>query len=166
MPLSWQHVSSRWLDRARPCDCAAAPIRRSSARRQDRDPRTGTRRLASEATHYNLFIVDRIWQETEHHEVGSAIQAAVPRAGRAISIAALALAASFATLWIIPIAPLRMFSFAVCIGVLVDAFVVRTLMIPALLAACGDASWWPSRRQVGPILQRRAAEAHGRAGVD
>jgi putative drug exporter of the RND superfamily len=122
--------------------------------------------LLSLGTDYNLFIVGRIWQEAEQNEVAAAIQAAVPRAGRAISIAALALAASFATLWIIPIAPFRTFSFAICIGVLIDAFVVRTLMIPALLAACGNASWWPARRQVRPTPQRPAAEVQGRAGAD
>jgi putative drug exporter of the RND superfamily len=122
--------------------------------------------LLSLGTDYNLFIVGRIWQEADQREVGAAIRAAVPRAGRAISIAALALAASFATLWIIPIAPFRTFSFAVCIGVLIDAFVVRTLMIPALLATCGDASWWPARRHVRASFHRRAAEAQGRAGTD
>ena len=122
--------------------------------------------LLSLGTDYNLFIVGRIWQEARQNDVRAAIQAAVPRAGRAISIAALALAASFATLWIIPIAPFRTFAFAVGIGVLVDAFVVRTLMIPALLAACGEASWWPARPHAGPILQRRAAEAPSRASAD
>ena len=122
--------------------------------------------LLSLGTDYNLFIVGRIWQEARQLDVRAAIQAAVPRAGRAISIAALALAVSFATLWIIPIAPFRTFAFAVGIGVLVDAFVVRTLMIPALLAACGEASWWPARRHAGPISQRRAAEAQSRAGGD
>jgi putative drug exporter of the RND superfamily len=115
--------------------------------------------LLSLGTDYNLFIVGRIWKEAEQHDVRTAIQTAVPRAGRAISIAALALAASFATLWIIPIAPFRTFAFAVCVGVLVDAFVVRTLMIPALLAACGNASWWPARRHTGPLGS--AAPARG-----
>jgi RND superfamily putative drug exporter len=36
--------------------------------------------------------------------------------------------------------------------VLIDAFVVRTLMIPALLAAFGETSWWPGRRRVEPAL--------------
>ncbi|MGE5274617.1 MAG: MMPL family transporter [Verrucomicrobiota bacterium] len=110
--------------------------------------------LLSLGTDYNLFIVGRIWQEADRRDVGEAIRAAVPRAGRAISIAALALAGSFATLWIIPIAPFRTFSFAVSMGVLIDAFIVRTLMVPALLAACGDASWWPARRQARPMLER------------
>jgi RND superfamily putative drug exporter len=101
--------------------------------------------LFSLGTDYNLFIVGRIWQESDRGDIGTAIRAAVPRAGRAISIAALALAGSFATLWIIPIAPFRTFAFAVCVGVLIDAFIVRTLMIPALLASFGNASRWPSR---------------------
>jgi putative drug exporter of the RND superfamily len=108
--------------------------------------------LLSLGTDYNLFVVGRIWQESDRRDIGSAIRAAVPRAGRAISIAALALAASFATLAIVPIAPFWSFAFAVCVGTLIDAFVVRTLMIPALLAAFGETSWWPGRRRVEPAL--------------
>ena len=103
--------------------------------------------LLSLGTDYNLFIVGRIWQEADRRDLASAIRAAVPRASRAISIAALALAGSFATLAIIPIDPFRSFAFAVCTGVIIDAFLVRTLMIPALLAVAGDWSWWPSRRE-------------------
>jgi RND superfamily putative drug exporter len=102
--------------------------------------------LLSLGTDYNLFIVGRIWQEADRRDLPSAIRAAVPRASRAISIAALALAGSFATLAIIPIDPFRSFAFAVCAGVVVDAFLVRTVMIPALLAVAGEWSWWPSRR--------------------
>jgi RND superfamily putative drug exporter len=103
--------------------------------------------LLSLGTDYNLFIVGRIWQEADRRDLAAAIRAAVPRASRAISIAALALAGSFATLAIIPIDPFRSFAFAICTGVVVDAFLVRTLMIPALLAVAGDWSWWPSRRE-------------------
>ncbi|HSS72602.1 MAG TPA: MMPL family transporter [Gaiellaceae bacterium] len=103
--------------------------------------------LLSLGTDYNLFIVGRIWQEADRRDLPAAIRAAVPRASRAISIAALALAASFATLAIIPIDPFRSLAFAVCTGVIIDAFLVRTLMIPALLVVAGDWSWWPSRRE-------------------
>jgi RND superfamily putative drug exporter len=118
--------------------------------------------LLSLGTDYNLFVVGRIWQEADGRDIGSAIRAAVPRAGRAISIAALALAASFAALAIVPIAPFWSFAFAVCVGVLIDAFVVRTLMIPALLAAFGEASWWPGRRRRRPALVSSTA----RSGTD
>jgi RND superfamily putative drug exporter len=114
--------------------------------------------LLSLGTDYNLFVVGRIWQESASRDIGAAIRTAVPRAGRAISIAALALAASFATLAIVPIAPFWSFAFAVCVGVLIDAFVVRTLMIPALLAAFGETSWWPGRRRRRPVLASSAAD--------
>jgi RND superfamily putative drug exporter len=118
--------------------------------------------LLSLGTDYNLFIVGRIWQESDRRDIGAAIRAAVPRAGRAISIAALALAASFATLAIVPIAPFWSFAFAVCVGTLIDAFVVRTLMIPALLAAFGETSWWPGRRRVEAAVAAPAS----RSGTD
>src|SRR5579884_142293 len=114
--------------------------------------------LLSFGTDYNLFIVGRIWQEAETMTVADAIRATVPRASRAISIAGVALACSFAMLGIVPIAPFREFAVAIGIGVIVDTFVVRTLLIPALLAASGSRSWWPSRR--GPVARRaRSLEA-------
>jgi putative drug exporter of the RND superfamily len=102
--------------------------------------------LLSFGTDYNLFVVGRIWQESETKSVAVAIRTAVPRASRAISIAGVALACSFAMLAIVPIAPFREFAIAIGIGVIIDTFVVRTMLIPALLAATGSRSWWPSRR--------------------
>ena len=102
--------------------------------------------LLSFGTDYNLFVVGRIWQEARDSPIRDAIRVAVPRASRAISIAGVALACSFAMLAIVPIAPFREFAVAIGIGVIVDTFVVRTLLIPALLAALGERSWWPQRR--------------------
>jgi putative drug exporter of the RND superfamily len=102
--------------------------------------------LLSFGTDYNLFIVGRIWQEADTQPMDDAIRIAVPRASRAISVAGVALACSFAMLAIVPIAPFREFAIAIGIGVLIDTFIVRTLLIPALLATCGDRSWWPGRR--------------------
>jgi RND superfamily putative drug exporter len=102
--------------------------------------------LLSLGTDYNLFVVGRIWQEAKERDVSEAIEAAVPRASRAVSIAGLALACSFATLAVVPIAPFRELAVSVGLGALVDTFVVRTLLVPSLLAACGRRSWWPGVR--------------------
>lgn len=112
--------------------------------------------LLSLGTDYNLVVVGRIWQETTDENVGRAIRRAVPRASRAISIAGLAFACSFATLAIVPLAPFREMAFAVGFGVLLDTFVVRTLLLPSLLAALGRKSWWPgprSRPQPEPAVE-------------
>lgn len=102
--------------------------------------------LLSFGSDYNLFIVGRIWQESRDAHISAAIRRAVPRASRAISIAGLALALSFATLAIVPIEPFREFAVTIAIGVIIDTFVIRSLLIPAVLAAFGNTSWWPSKR--------------------
>jgi putative drug exporter of the RND superfamily len=114
--------------------------------------------LLSFGTDYNLFVVGRIWQEAETQTMAQAVRVAVPKASRAISVAGIALACSFAMLAIVPIAPFREFAVAIGIGVVIDTFVVRTLLIPALLVAFGDRSRWPSGR--------RAALEPSLAGAD
>ena len=117
--------------------------------------------LLSFGTDYNLFIVGRIWQESRDRPVPEAVRTAVPRASHAISIAGIALAASFAALAIVPIAPFREFAVAIGIGVIIDTFIVRTLLVPALFTTLGSGSWWPGRRRASAD-RSSAGIAHGR----
>jgi RND superfamily putative drug exporter len=55
------------------------------------------------------------------------------------------LAATFAALAVIPILFLAQISFIVAFGVLLDTFVVRALLVPALMYDIGPAVWWPSK---------------------
>ncbi len=103
--------------------------------------------LVSLGSDYNVFLVGRIWQEAEHVSVRKAIAIAAPRASRTIAVAGLALALSFATLAIIPLRQFREFAFAMTVGVLLDAFVIRALLVPALVSIFGELSWWPARRR-------------------
>jgi RND superfamily putative drug exporter len=105
--------------------------------------------LLSFGSDYNLFVVGRIWQESKRLPVAEAIHLAAPRASRAISVAGVALALSFASLAIVPLRPFREFAFAMAVGVAIDTFLVRSYLIPALLALFGRHSWWPSRRGGG-----------------
>jgi RND superfamily putative drug exporter len=92
-----------------------------------------------------LFVVGRIWQEAERRPLRDAIAHATPRAGRAITVAGLALALSFVVLGIVPIEPFAVLAFSMAVGILLDAFLVRTLLVPALIALVGPAGWWPRR---------------------
>ena len=103
--------------------------------------------LVSLGSDYNVFLVGRIWQEAEHVDVRRAIAIAAPRASRTIAVAGLALALSFATLAFIPLRQFREFAFAMTVGVLLDAFVIRALLVPALVSLFGELSWWPARRR-------------------
>lgn len=101
--------------------------------------------LVSLGSDYNVFLVGRIWEEARFRPWRPALEDAVPRVRRAISVAALALASSFALLAIVDLQPFRELAFLLCFGVLVDAFFVRSLLVPALVAVFGRAGAWPGR---------------------
>jgi putative drug exporter of the RND superfamily len=105
--------------------------------------------LVSLGSDYNVFVAGRIWQEAERRPLREAIAVAAPRASRAISVAGIALAASFAMLAIVPIDGFREFAFMMAVGVLLETFVVRPVLIPALIALFGEAGAWPSRLRHG-----------------
>jgi putative drug exporter of the RND superfamily len=95
---------------------------------------------------YNLFLAGRIWQEARRRRLREAILVVTPRARRTIALAGLTLAGSFAILALVPLRSFREFAFAMSIGVLVDTFLVRPLLVPSLIVLFGRLSWWPRRR--------------------
>ena len=92
---------------------------------------------------YNIFLVGHIWDEARSRPLRPAIESAVPRARSAISVAAVALALSFALLAIIDLTSFRQLAFLLFAGVLIDSFFVRSLLVPALVALFGRSSAWP-----------------------
>ncbi|MGH3092848.1 MAG: MMPL family transporter [Gaiellaceae bacterium] len=103
--------------------------------------------LVSLGSDYNVFLVGRIWHEARTRPVREAVAVVAPRAARAINVAGLALALSFALLALVPLSSFREFAFAMVAGVLVEAFLVRTYLVPALLSLFGNASRWPGGRR-------------------
>ena len=102
--------------------------------------------LVSLGADYNIFAVGDIWEEARHRPLPEALAVAVPRSTRAITAAGLTLAVSFGFIALIPIATFHQMAFALALGVLIDAFVVRSLLVPALLSLFGYTSGWPGRR--------------------
>ena len=100
---------------------------------------------------YNVFLVGRIWQQARTMRLREAIGVAAPRASKAITIAGVALALSFGALAIVPLGTMREFAFFMSAGVLIETFVVRPLVVPALLSLFGRVSAWPGEiRRVEP----------------
>jgi RND superfamily putative drug exporter len=83
---------------------------------------------------YNVFLISRIWREADQRELRPAIRSAGVRAGRAITVAGIILALSFAAIALIPIQGFREIAFALCVGLLLDTLLARTLLIPALVS--------------------------------
>jgi len=100
--------------------------------------------LLSLGSDYNIFIAGRIWQEAERRPLREAIRYATPRASGTITTAGLTLAGSFALLALIPVSPMRELGFVMAAGILIDTFLVRSILVPSLIAAFGRTSWWPN----------------------
>jgi putative drug exporter of the RND superfamily len=86
---------------------------------------------------YNVFLVSRIWREADRQDLRPAIRTAGSRAGRAITVAGIILSLSFAAVALIPIQGFREIAFALCVGLLLDTLIARTLLIPALVSLFG-----------------------------
>jgi putative drug exporter of the RND superfamily len=86
---------------------------------------------------YNVFLISRIWNEAERQDLRPAIRTAGSRAARAITVAGMILALSFAAVALIPIEAFRELAFALSIGLLLDTLLARTLLIPALVSLFG-----------------------------
>jgi len=92
---------------------------------------------------YSIFLFGRIKEEVAYHGVREGVHTAVATTGAIITSAGLILAGTFAGLMAGEIKFLSQVGFAVAFGVLVDTFIVRTILDPALAALFGRWTWWP-----------------------
>jgi putative drug exporter of the RND superfamily len=107
--------------------------------------------LFSLGSDYNVFVTGRMWQAARVQPLRSAVAEAGPRAAGAVRTAGLTLAASFAAVALIPVRGFREFAFAMALGVALETFVVRPLLVPAMISLVGYPSGWP-----GGLLRRGA----------
>ena len=104
---------------------------------------------------YNIFLTTRAREERERHGTREGMVRALASTGAVITSAGVLLAAVFAVLGVLPVVALTQVGVVVCIGVLLDTLVVRTVLVPALVFLTGDAFWWPSRRRGQPQADQR-----------
>jgi RND superfamily putative drug exporter len=82
---------------------------------------------------YNIILISRFIEERKNHDVKTAVEIAVSSTGGVISSAGILLAATFAVLMTQPIQILFVFGFIVAVGILLDTFLIRGVLLPALL---------------------------------
>ncbi|RJE86884.1 MMPL family transporter [Paenibacillus sp. 1011MAR3C5] len=94
---------------------------------------------------YNIFMISSIWQKRKTMPLLQAIREGVSETGSVITSAGLILAATFAVLATLPIQVLVQFGLITAIGVLMDTFIVRPFLVPAITAILGKHAFWPSK---------------------
>src|SRR5262249_45005890 len=93
---------------------------------------------------YNIFLISRVREEAAARGTREGTLAALVATGGVVTSAGLILAGAFATLTLLPLEELIQIGATVAIGVLLDTFVVRALLIPAITYRLGERAWLPS----------------------
>ena len=94
---------------------------------------------------YNIFLVTRAREDARRTGTRDGMLSALRVTGGVITSAGILLAAVFAGLGVLPLITLTQIGIIVCIGVLLDTLLVRTVLVPALAFLLGDRFWWPGR---------------------
>ncbi|GFJ83763.1 MMPL family transporter [Phytohabitans houttuyneae] len=94
---------------------------------------------------YNIFLTSRAREETVRLGTREGMLKALSATGGVITSAGVVLAATFAVLVSLPLVMLVEVGFLVAFGVLLDALLVRSVLVPALTMLIGRRMWWPSR---------------------
>lgn len=94
---------------------------------------------------YNIFLTTRIREEAIRHGTRQGVVTGLATTGAVITSAGLVLAGTFAALGTLPIVGFAEIGFAVALGVLLDTFVVRSVLVTSLFLDVGPKVWWPNR---------------------
>ncbi len=106
-------------------------------------PLVGAVLLVALGSDYNVLVAGRIRTEAARRPLREALAVAVPQASRAVTLAGVTLAATFAMLAIVPLRSFRELALLLTIGVLLDTFLVRSVLVPSLVSVAGEGAWWP-----------------------
>jgi RND superfamily putative drug exporter len=94
---------------------------------------------------YNIFLIGRVKEEVARTGTRAGTRLALARTGGIITSAGIIMAGTFASMMSASLLGLLQIGFAVAFGVLLDTFVVRTTLVPAIIVLLGRWSWWPRR---------------------
>ncbi|MEK5330343.1 MULTISPECIES: MMPL family transporter [unclassified Lysinibacillus] len=92
---------------------------------------------------YNIFMISEIWKKRKTKDHLTAVEEGVVHTGSVITSAGLILAGTFAVLATLPIQVLVQFGVVTAIGILLDTFIVRPLLVPAITTVLGKYAFWP-----------------------
>lgn len=94
---------------------------------------------------YNIYIMSRVREETRARGLVDGTRYAITRTGGVITSAGIILAGTFSVLMTFPLLNLFQVGFTVMLGILIDTFIVRAILVPAIVMKLGEINWWPSK---------------------
>ena len=107
---------------------------------------------------YTIFLMARVREEARTHGTREGMLRALTATGPVITSAGVILAGTFSVLMTLPVTFTFDLGFMVALGILLDTFIVRTIMVPAAVELIGDKIWWPSTATGGAVLHEDTGE--------
>jgi RND superfamily putative drug exporter len=93
---------------------------------------------------YNIFLMARVREEALRRGTRPGMVRGIAVTGAVITSAGIVLAGTFSVLAVLPLVALTEIGFTIAFGILLDTFIVRSLLVPALVFELGPLAWWPS----------------------
>jgi putative drug exporter of the RND superfamily len=107
---------------------------------------------------YTIFLMARVREEARRYGTREGMLRALSATGPVITSAGVILAGTFSVLMTFPVSFTFDLGFMVALGILLDTFIVRTIMVPAAVEVIGDKIWWPSTARAGGRLREETGE--------
>jgi RND superfamily putative drug exporter len=107
---------------------------------------------------YTIFLMARVREEARTHGTREGMLRAISATGPVITSAGIILAGTFSVLMTLPVTYTFDLGFMVALGILLDTFIVRTIMVPAAVELIGDKIWWPSTARAGGVVHEDTGE--------
>ncbi len=95
---------------------------------------------------YNIFLMSRVKEEYTPGDVTGSVARALSSTGKIITSCGIIMAGTFGALLVSPLDSLVQVGFATVVGLLLDTFVIRSLLVPAIAVKIGELNWWPGRK--------------------
>lgn len=104
---------------------------------------------------YNIFMVSGIWKKCREMPLRQAVKEGVAESGAVITSAGLILAGTFTVLTTLPIQILVHFGTITAIGILLDTFIVRPFLVPAITVVLGKWAFWPAKSNIEAVAGQK-----------
>ncbi|GAA2398727.1 MMPL family transporter [Streptomyces glaucosporus] len=96
---------------------------------------------------YQVFVVSRIKEAVDGGmPTRQAVMDGIEKSAKVVTSAAVVMVTVFASFMFLHLAEMKQIGFSLAVAVLLDAFIIRVMILPAAMTLLGDASWWPSRK--------------------
>lgn len=107
---------------------------------------------------YNIFLITRVKEEYIPGDMKKSVTTALATTGGIITSCGVIMAGTFGSMMFSPMRPMVQVGFAACVGIILDTFIIRSVVVPAIAVLVGELSWWPGRKMHVTSVDRKSGK--------